>query len=220
MQRTVAALVVCTTALVVFFQVSVVPHGSGAPQSNVLLDLKSKQRGEAQQAGGAGGLVGRTLARDLGSGAGVSADGALRAWREPWGRLDMCPTAGHHVAYWRADNRANQLDTSWHSPYPALTHQEELSRNATALPLPRFLTFEPDGGGWNNVRMALETAVIFAIATGRVLVLPPYARIYLLNAQQRLYKRHHVVNSFYRDGVYEWYTPQKYRARIAMAQGP
>lgn len=42
------------------------------------------------------------------------------------------------------------------------------------------MTFEPDGGGWNNIRMAMETVVGLAIATGRTLVLPPEQRFYLL----------------------------------------
>ena len=46
------------------------------------------------------------------------------------------------------------------------------------------MTFEPDGGGWNNIRMAMETVVGLAIATGRTLVLPAEQRMYLL-AQNR-----------------------------------
>ena len=42
------------------------------------------------------------------------------------------------------------------------------------------MTFEPDGGGWNNIRMAMETVLGLAIATGRTLVLPTEQRIYLL----------------------------------------
>jgi hypothetical protein len=42
------------------------------------------------------------------------------------------------------------------------------------------MTFEPDGGGWNNIRMAMETVVGLAVATGRTLVLPPEQRMYLL----------------------------------------
>lgn len=37
----------------------------------------------------------------------------------------------------------------------------------------QYLVFEHDDGGWNNVRMAMETSVMIAIATGRTLVLPP-----------------------------------------------
>lgn len=44
----------------------------------------------------------------------------------------------------------------------------------------QYLTFEPDGGGWNNIRMAMETVVGLAIATGRTLVLPAEQRMYLL----------------------------------------
>jgi hypothetical protein len=38
---------------------------------------------------------------------------------------------------------------------------------------PQYLTFEPDFGGWNNVRMGLETVIGMAFAMGRTLVLPP-----------------------------------------------
>jgi hypothetical protein len=36
----------------------------------------------------------------------------------------------------------------------------------------RYLTFEPDHGGWNNIRMAMETALVMSHAMGRTLVLP------------------------------------------------
>eukprot|EP00986_Skeletonema_menzelii_P008974 scaffold3935_cov142-Skeletonema_menzelii.AAC.5 len=42
----------------------------------------------------------------------------------------------------------------------------------------KFLTFEPDIGGWNNVRMAMETALVLSHAMGRTLVLPPEHKIY------------------------------------------
>jgi len=45
----------------------------------------------------------------------------------------------------------------------------------------RFLTFEPDHGGWNNIRMGMETALVLAHSMGRTLVLPPPQRFYLLN---------------------------------------
>jgi len=44
----------------------------------------------------------------------------------------------------------------------------------------KFLTFEPDHGGWNNIRMAMETALVMSHAMGRTLVLPPEQRFYLL----------------------------------------
>ena len=50
-----------------------------------------------------------------------------------------------------------------------------------AGPEPKYLTFEPDEGGWNNIRMSMETAVTLAHATGRTLVLPPEQGMYLLH---------------------------------------
>ena len=44
----------------------------------------------------------------------------------------------------------------------------------------RYLTFEPDGGGWNNLRMSFECIVTFAAVMGRTLVLPPEQIMYLL----------------------------------------
>ncbi len=46
----------------------------------------------------------------------------------------------------------------------------------------RFLTFVPDLGGFNNVRLALENVVVLARATGRTLVLPPPQTYYLFTA--------------------------------------
>lgn len=37
----------------------------------------------------------------------------------------------------------------------------------------KYLTFEADIGGWNNVRMSYETTILLAHAMGRTLVLPP-----------------------------------------------
>jgi len=48
----------------------------------------------------------------------------------------------------------------------------------------RYLTFEYDQGGWNNIRMGMEVFVVLAHAMGRTLVLPPQQNLYLL------YKKH------------------------------
>jgi len=49
------------------------------------------------------------------------------------------------------------------------------SREAT-----QYLVFDPDGGGWNNIRMSMETVVLLAHAMGRTLVMPPAQGMYLL----------------------------------------
>ena len=36
-------------------------------------------------------------------------------------------------------------------------------------------------GGWNNIRMAMETVMTMAVAMGRTLVLPPEQHMYLLD---------------------------------------
>lgn len=49
----------------------------------------------------------------------------------------------------------------------------------------QFMTFEPDGGGWNNIRMAMETVLGMAFAMGRTLVLPPHQKMYLLTKEEK-----------------------------------
>jgi hypothetical protein len=75
------------------------------------------------------------------------------------------------MVYWR--NIPN--DAHYASPFAALNTPEN----------PKYLTFEPDEGGWNNIRMAMETAVTLAHATGRILVMPPHQAIYLLDLEKK-----------------------------------
>lgn len=49
----------------------------------------------------------------------------------------------------------------------------------------KYLTFEPDEGGFNNIRMSMETATATAHAMGRTLVLPPEQNMYLLGKDHR-----------------------------------
>jgi len=50
------------------------------------------------------------------------------------------------------------------------------------MPIPptdKYVTFSPWRGGFNNIRMSLEMAVAFAVASQRTLVLPPKYKMYL-----------------------------------------
>lgn len=68
------------------------------------------------------------------------------------------------ITYWR-DIPGDSLTTS---PYKCLGEHTSAQKKKK-----KYLTFEPDEGGWNNVRIALETVVAMAVVMGRVLVLPP-----------------------------------------------
>jgi len=50
---------------------------------------------------------------------------------------------------------------------------------------PKYLTFEPDEGGWNNIRMSIETATAMAHTMGRILVLPFEQDVYLLGKDKK-----------------------------------
>ena len=82
---------------------------------------------------------------------------------EPFGGPD--PQAAQEMVYWEDI----PSDQSYISPFHAKKGTEKL-----------YMTFEPDGGGWNNIRMAMESVLGLAIAMGRTLVLPPDQRMYLL----------------------------------------
>ena len=73
----------------------------------------------------------------------------------------QCPH-GELVQYWKSDERDMKR-----GPPPWATPN-------------KYVTFEPDGGGWNNIRMGFELFALFAYATGRTLVLPPPQKLYLL----------------------------------------
>ena len=81
------------------------------------------------------------------------------------------------LAYW--NNPQGDLDISFVSPFVQADSNEK-----------RYVTFEPDRGGWNNIRMSLEIVIIFAAATGRILVLPPDTPFYLLKKGKKNTQHH------------------------------
>lgn len=69
--------------------------------------------------------------------------------------------------YW--NDPQGERDRNFVSPFKQASSDEE-----------SFMTFEPDAGGWNNIRMSLEIIIVLAAATGRTLVLPPKTPLYLM----------------------------------------
>ncbi|KAL7532702.1 hypothetical protein ACHAXR_006532 [Thalassiosira sp. AJA248-18] len=61
----------------------------------------------------------------------------------------------------------------------------------------KYLTFEPDGGGFNNARMSMETIIVMSHAMGRTLVLPPSQGIYLLRKDRDKQRVHFSFEDFY-----------------------
>ena len=76
-----------------------------------------------------------------------------------------CPH-GDLVEFWKGPRID---DLKWKSPFADVGFKK------------KYVTFEPDPGGWNNIRMQFETILVFALATGRIFVLPPDQPMYLLN---------------------------------------
>ncbi|RYG66531.1 hypothetical protein EON64_09565 [archaeon] len=91
-----------------------------------------------------------------------------------------CPH-GHLLSYWRP---LTDHDSRHRVPY------------IDYGPRVKYVTFEPDVGGWNNIRMQMELVLVFAYATGRTLVLPPDQPMYLLQAGKGHQKAHSFADFF------------------------
>jgi hypothetical protein len=91
-----------------------------------------------------------------------------------------CPH-GHLLEFWKP---ATARDMRYRTPYADSGLRE------------KYVTFEPDVGGWNNVRMQMETVLVFAAATGRTLVLPPDQPMYLLDKGKGHQKAHSFADFF------------------------
>lgn len=91
----------------------------------------------------------------------------------------------------------------------------------------QYLSFEPDGGGWNNIRMNMETVLALAFAMGRTLVLPPEKEFYLLGKTKAEHggeqkKTFSFNNFFHMDSIHDEHvgldiiTMTQYLERVAM----
>lgn len=84
----------------------------------------------------------------------------------------QCEVDVDELVYW--NDPQGTRDVNFQSPFTGKSHGDEEQKT-------KYLTFEPDRGGWNNIRMNLENVFILAAATGRTLVMPPAVPVYLLN---------------------------------------
>ena len=84
------------------------------------------------------------------------------------------------VTFWK---KPTLQDLNYQTPF-ATPHRES------------YVTFEPDVGGFNNIRMQFELVMVFAAATGRTLVLPPDQPMYLLNQGKGHQKAHNFADFF------------------------
>ena len=71
------------------------------------------------------------------------------------------PDDTSEFVYWQDIPQDSQHISPFHRKRKGHTDREQ------------YLTFEPDNGGWNNIRMGMETILALAFAMGRTLVLPP-----------------------------------------------
>ncbi|KAL3808542.1 hypothetical protein ACHAXA_002709 [Cyclostephanos tholiformis] len=87
------------------------------------------------------------------------------------------------LAFWNDPPGIRDRDMGYPNVEPHPFVAPPLSREEAKNPKlsrRRYLTFEPDGGGWNNLRISFECIVTFAAVMGRTLVLPPEQMVYLL----------------------------------------
>lgn len=84
-----------------------------------------------------------------------------------------CDVDVDYLAYW--NDPQGKFDRDFVSPFATPPEHGGTTKTTT-----KYLTFQPDSGGWNNIRMSMEIIFVMAAATGRTLVLPPKAPFYLL----------------------------------------
>lgn len=110
----------------------------------------------------------------------------LAFWNEPRGARDA-ESVHPNTAVWNTAHPHPFLP----KPLPMLNKADmsdplisKENRKIWAKMRGKYLTFEPDTGGWNNLRMSFENILIYAAVSGRALVLPPDQNIYLLDPKK------------------------------------
>ena len=81
-----------------------------------------------------------------------------------------CDVDVDNLAYW--NDPPGLRDSAFESPFSDSSGET------------KYVTFEMDRGGWNNMRMAFESVFVFAAATGRTLVIPPPQPLHRLDVSR------------------------------------
>ena len=103
---------------------------------------------------------------------GVQITDADQSKKEQLGTLTCNGTqVKSEVIYWKVVPGDNEFES------PITPHHDEHHD--------RYLTFEYDNGGWNNMRMGIECLIVCAHAMGRTIVLPPSQHLYLLTQKHK-----------------------------------
>jgi GDP-fucose protein O-fucosyltransferase len=79
------------------------------------------------------------------------------------------------LAYW--NDPVGTRDSEFTSPFDVYGSDQQQRHEKDE----KYISFAPDNGGWNNVRMSMEIIFVIAAVTGRTLVLPPKEPLYLLH---------------------------------------
>lgn len=83
------------------------------------------------------------------------------------------------MKYWREEGRIN-------SPYVSANERGKK----------KYVGFEYDHGGWNNIRMGMECVLAFALGSERTVVLPPASSLYLLDKKAKGKTTHSFLDFF------------------------
>ena len=75
----------------------------------------------------------------------------------------------NEIVYWRDISS----DAAFMSPFYSPKSQEQPHDGSNSFWKTKYLTFEMDGSGFNNMRLGFESVMIMAHAMGRTLVMPP-----------------------------------------------
>lgn len=89
--------------------------------------------------------------------------------------------ATRDIIYWQDIKSDNNYMSPFFYKNKGMADDDEISFKVARDSYSKYITFEPDPGGFNNNRLAFEKYLALSAAMGRILVIPPRQHIPLLN---------------------------------------